>query len=156
MTALEHIGWIKGLGTLLETVFGRLTFRLRRKPKLYVHFRPGTGVWCLAHSGPGPDAHEYMHVMCDASFANDGDEAMIIIDVFPPGTTAQVQTMRHFVIPPHTMVAERVTAIVAPLASTKGKDWAGKLVFVDQFQRAHKSKKFTFKWVGGPVPPSTR
>jgi hypothetical protein len=30
----------------------------------------------------------------------------------------------------------------------KGKDWTGKIVVVDHFQREYQTKKITFKWVG--------
>ena len=46
--------------------------------------------------------------------------------------------------------------LVTPVVGTKGKDWTGRLIFVDQFDRRYKSPKYTFKWAGLPPTPPTK
>lgn len=147
---IEHVGWIKSLGGLLKAGFDRVAHWLgRRKPKLYVHFQPGTSIWCIAHSGPGPSATEYMHLVCSANITHDDlKQAMVIVDAYPVGATSQVKAMQDFTIPPQEMVKEQIVAIVGPVVGKKGKPWTGKIVLVDQFLRKHKTEKVTFKWVG--------
>jgi hypothetical protein len=70
---IEHVGWLKAFTGFLKTVFDRLALRFgRRKPNLYVHFQPGTCIWCIANQGSlaGPSA-EYMQVMFSAGFTHD-------------------------------------------------------------------------------------
>jgi hypothetical protein len=147
---IEHVSWVKSLSGLLKAGFDRIALWIgRRKPKLYVHFQPGTSLWCIAHSGPGPSAIEYMQVICSASLTHDDHtQAMIIVDAYPVGTTSQVRALQEFTIPPHVMVKEQITAIVGPVVGKKGKPWTGKLILVDQFLRKHKTQNVTLRWVG--------
>lgn len=149
---LEHVGWTKSLDKLLEVILDRLTAWFRRKPKLYVHFQPNINIWCIARSGPQPDATEYMHIICsDVGFALDSDRGTVIVDAFPEGTVTQVKAMDEIEISPGVLIKGRVSAIVAPVIAEKGKDWTGKIIFVSQFHRKYKSK-VTLKWAGPPTP----
>jgi hypothetical protein len=152
---IEHVGWIKSFSGFWKAIFDRLGLWIgRRKPKLYVHFQPGTNIWCIAHSGPGPSGVEYMQVVCGTVSLTHDDltQGMVIVDAYPVGTASQVRAMQPFTIPPHEMVEERIVAIVAPVVGKKGQSWTGKIVLVDQFLRKHKTQKVTLKWAGEPTP----
>jgi hypothetical protein len=148
---LEHVGWLKAFNGVWKAFFDRLALWVsRRRPKLYVHFQPGTNIWCTANSGPGPNPPEYMQVVCQVTITHDDPQnSLIIIDAYPVGTKTQVQALSEIKIPPHTMVKERIVSIVAPMIGEKGKPWTGKMVLVDQFLRKYKTGKMTFKWAGG-------
>jgi hypothetical protein len=93
-----------------------------------------------------------MQVVFTASLTHDDlKQAMIITDAYPVGTTPQVSAMLEFTIRPEEMVKEQVVAIVSPVLGKKGEPWTGKIVFVDQFQRKHKSQRVTLKWAGPKV-----
>jgi len=154
---IEHVGWIKSFSGFWRAVFDRLALWIgKRKPKLYVHFQPGTNIWCIANSGPGPgpSAIEYMQVVFRANFTNDDlNEAIVIVDAYPVGTTSQVAAFIEFAIPPHAIVKQQIVALVGPVIGKKGKPWTGKIVLVDQFLRKRKTQKTTFKWVGSNPTP---
>ena len=147
---LEHVGWLKAFSGLWKAILDHFAnWVSHRKPKLYVHFQPGTNIWCIAHAGPGPSAIEYMQVVFTANLTHDDlKQGLIIVDAYPVGTASQVKAMDEIIIPHGEMVKERVVAIVGPVIATKGKAWTGKFVLVDQFQRKHKTQKATFMYVG--------
>jgi hypothetical protein len=154
---IEHVSWIKSLGGVLKAVFDRLAVAIgRRKAKLFVHFQPGTSIWCIATSGPGLPSIEYMQIVCRASFAHDDlKEPLVIIDAYPAGTAPEVKAMEPFTIQSQELVQEQIVAIVAPVIGEKGHSWTGRIVFVDQYLRKHKTQKSTFKWVG-PAAQTTK
>ena len=143
---IEHVGWLKAFSGFWKAIVDRLALWIgRRKPKLYAHFQPGTSVWCIANSG----SVEYMQIVCRVSLTHDDlKQGIIIVDVYPFGTTSQVSATLEINIPPQEMVKEQLVAIVSPILGKKGEPWTGKLVLVDQFLRKHKTEKVTFKWVG--------
>jgi hypothetical protein len=147
---IEHVGWLKTLNGFFKAIVDRVATAItRRKPKVHVHPVVGNEIWCIANSGNV----EYMHIVCWAHVTHDDSkQAVIIMGVYPEGTTPQVDTVSHEVIPPGTMVKTQLSAIVAPILGIKGKPWKGRLILVDQFHRKHKTQKIVFKWVGGPPP----
>jgi hypothetical protein len=80
----------------------------------------------------------------------DPKHAMMIMEVYPEGTTPQVSMGSRKLIEPGTLAHIQLAAIVKPIIATKGKPWRGRLVVVDHFHRKHKTQKIEFKWVGGP------
>ena len=154
---IEHFGWLKSFSGFWKAAFDRLALWVsKRKPKLYVHFQPGTCLGCIARHA---DA-EYMQIVCPVSITHDDvKHDLIIVDVYPAGTISQVSAMQDIVIPANTMAKEQIVSIAGPVIANKGESWTGRIVLVDQFLRKYKSPKATFKWAGpNPVEPlpSTR
>jgi hypothetical protein len=147
---LSLTGLIKTLTAPLAAIAERMAQRIRRrKPNLYIHFKLNSVVWCIAQQPQkqGPP-REMMQIVFWANFNHDDPtQTLVITSAYPQGTTPHVGVMT-FTIPPETMVNEQVLAIVSPIVGEKGKDWTGKIVLVDHFQREYQTKKITFKWVG--------
>lgn len=143
---IEHVGWLKTLNGFFKAIVDRLATAItRRKPKVHVHPLVGNEVWCIATSGNT----EYMHIICWAHVTHDGsNDALLIMSVYPEGTTPQVDTISPVTLQPGTMVKTQLSAIVAPIVGTKGKPWRGRLILEDQFHRKYKTQKIVFKWVG--------
>lgn len=150
---VENLGWLASLiNTLaapLKAVAARLARSIEnRKPKLFVHFNPPSLLWCIANSGP----LEWMQLTLSANFNHDDpDQTLVIVDAYLKGATPQLEMQDKFDVPPETIVDQRVVMFVAPVIREKGKDWTGRIVFVDQFRRTYKSAKVTFRWAGPPL-----
>ena len=145
-TVLEHLSWLKTLNGFFKAVVDRVALAItRRKPKLHVHPVVGNEVWCLAYQGET----EFMQVVCWADVTHDDPKNnLVIMQVYPQGTTPQVGTVSKELIQPGTLARIQLSAIVKPILGTKGKPWKGRLVLVDQFHRKYKTQKIEFKWVG--------
>jgi hypothetical protein len=117
---------------------------LKRKPRLYVHFHPLTAVWCLANQNKQP----VMQVVFTADFTHDGNrEALVIVNAYPKKSQSWYP-FEKFDICPGRLIENRTTVFAYPVVGEKGKDWNGRMVFVDQFGRKYTSQKNTFKWAG--------
>jgi hypothetical protein len=83
-----------------------------------------------------------------ADFTHDGPrEALIIVNAYPEGSKAW-HPFEKFDIPTHHLIEEHPSIFANPVVGQKGKDWTGRIIFVDQFGRKYKSPKHTFKWAG--------
>jgi hypothetical protein len=53
-------------------------------------------------------------------------------------------------VPPEQMITPDYTldAFVHPVVGRIGETWKGRIIFVDQFKRTHKTDKIEFKFVG--------
>jgi hypothetical protein len=139
----------KPLAVVSNAVAERLELRFRRKPKLHVHFHPTTGLWCLAHQGD----KKIMQVGFSADFTHDDPkQTIILVDAFPEGAHSELQFGDYIEIPPEELVTpnHQVWMMVTPVVGEEGKNWKGRIVFVDHWRRKYKSKeRFEFMWVGG-------
>jgi hypothetical protein len=149
------------LAVISNAIAKRLAILLRRKPKLHVHFHPSTGVWCLA--GDGKDL-TIMQVGFQADFTHDDPEqTLILVDAFPESTHAKYPFRDSITIEAEELVEpeHQIWMMVTPVVGEEGKNWKGRIVFVDQFKRKYKCKEeFEFMWAGGksagasPAKPS--
>jgi hypothetical protein len=147
----------KPLSVASNSIAERLELRLRRKPTLHIHFHPMTGLWCLAHRGD----MKIMQIGFMADFTRDDPrQTIILMDSFPEGARSELPFQNYIEIPPEEIVTPQyqVWMMVTPVVGTEGKNWKGRIVFVDQWKRKYKSKeKFEFTWVSGKnsAPPPT-
>ena len=143
---------LKPFSLIAHPISERIGNRLKRKPKLYFNIHPVTSVWCYAWNGAKP----MMQVRFDADITNDGDEGVMLLDGYVKGTKAKIPFMRKIKIPPTTTITDEIIAVfVEPIVGEGGKDFTGKIVFVDQLKRKHYTGKTTFTWVGTTDPPGS-
>lgn len=139
----------KPFGIIATPIAERIAARLERKPRLNVRFRPLTCLWCIAQS----DELQIMQIVFSADFTNDDiGKSLVIIDAYVKGTRSW-HPFEKFSIGPHTLFEHHGTTFVSPVIAEKGQDWTGRLIFVDQFGRKHRSPKMTFTWIGGISNP---
>lgn len=137
---------LKPFSLIAHPIAERIGNRLKRKPKLYLNIHPVGSVWCYAWNGVKP----MMQVRFDADITNDGDDGYV------KGTKAKIPFMRKIKIPPTTTITDEIIAVfVEPIVGEGGKDFTGKIVFVDQLKRKHYTDKTTFTWVGTTDPPGS-
>jgi hypothetical protein len=140
----------KPLAVVSEAVSTRLEILLKRKPRLFVNFHPGTTIWCLAHAGTEP----LMQMMFMADFTHDDpDQTVILVEVYLKGTKPKFHFQDPVDIDPEELVTPNfnVHFMVTPVIGEEGKSWTGRIYFIDQLHRTYKTKKVEFKWAGGPV-----
>lgn len=143
---------LKPFSLIAHPIAERIGNRLKRKPKLYFNIHPVGSVWCYAWNGTEP----MMQVRFDADITNDGNEAVLLLDAYVKGTKAKIPFMRKIQIPPTTTITGEIIAVfVEPIVGEGGKDFTGKIVFVDQLKRKHYTDKTTFAWVGTTDPPGS-
>ena len=141
---------IKPFTLIFNPVAERIGNRLKRKPKLYFNIHPVGSIWCYAWNGAKP----MMQVRFDADITNDGDEGVMLLDGYVKGTKSKLPFMRKMKIPPRTLTTDEIIVVfVEPIVGEGGKDFTGKIVFVDQLKRKHYTDKTTFTWVGTTEPP---
>lgn len=161
MTTLPEPGFAKSVVETLLKPFSlifnpiaeRIGDRLKRKPKLHINIHPASNVWCYAWNGNNPTP--IMQVRFDADFTNDSDrEGIVILDAYVEGTKSRLPFMSHIQIPKTTTTFRQIVGVFcAPVVAEGGKDFTGRVIFVDQLKRKHRSDKTTFTWVGTTEPP---
>jgi hypothetical protein len=142
---------IKVLTEFLLTLLEHMTGWMRhRKPRLHVHFAPGHEFWSVGQEMQRDGTFiETMQMNFSADFTHTGyQQSLIITDAYPKGTTPRVPMMTKFDIPPEVMATEQVSIIVRPVVGKKGKPWTGRIIFVDHYNRKHRSDIITFQWGG--------
>jgi hypothetical protein len=136
----------KPLAVISNAIAERLEIFFRRKPKLHVHFHPHTGVWCLANDGN----MKIMQVGFAADFTHDDPrQTLILVDAFPEGAHSKYPFHDDITIGLEELVTpeHQIWMMVTPVVGEEGKNWEGRIVFVDQFKQKHKGKeKFEFMW----------
>ena len=135
------------LDVISNAVSGRLEILLKRKPRLYVNFHPMMGLWCLAFSGEA----RAMQVCFMADFSHDDpDQTLLLIDAYIKGTKPWIRFDEPIKIPPGQLVRSNYVEdiMVTPIIAPVGKNWTGRIIFIDQYHRRYKTKKFEFKWTG--------
>lgn len=142
----------KPLAAVSNAIANRLKLRFRRKPKLHVHFHPATGLWCLARQ-----AHkEIMQIGFVADLTHDDpNQTVILMDAFPEGARSELPFFDYITIPPEEWIkpGRHIWMMVTPVLAEKGRNWKGRIVFVDQWKRKYKSEEeFEFLWMGGKNP----
>jgi hypothetical protein len=122
-----------------KAVADRLERWLKRKPKLFVRFHPQTTLWCLASSGE----QKGMQLIFMADFTQDGDdESLLLIDGYVKGTKPWVKNPSDpITIKPGELVrSQYINGIfVSPVVGEPGKNWTGRIIFLDQFHTKYKT-----------------
>ena len=141
----------KPLKVVSDAVSLRLELWLRRKPKLHVNFHSPVCVWCLAHEGDT----KLMQIYFVGDFNHDDPEqTLFLMNAYVKGTKARFPLGDQIEIGPEEIVSPtNVTFMVTPVVGEEGKNWKGKLIFIDQFHREHKTQECEFQWVGGQSLP---
>lgn len=135
---------LKPFEIVITPISERIASRLKRKPRLHVQFHPLTAVWCLAHEKVDPA----MQVVFTADFAHDDPRgALFIVNAYPLKAQSWYP-FEKFNLNPGQVRQNRITLLAQPVIGEKGRDWTGRIVFVDQFGRKYKTPKNRFKWVG--------
>jgi hypothetical protein len=137
----------KPLATVTNAISERLEVLLRRKPKLYVNFRPSTTYWCLANEGQT----RIMQLGFAADFSHDDlKQTLVLINGYPEGTRPRYSFTSYIAIRAGDLVSPsfQLNLLVLPVLGEEGKDWMGRIVFVDQWHRTYKSKATKFMWAG--------
>jgi hypothetical protein len=144
---------LKPFTLIFNPIAERIGNRLKRKPKLYVNIHPVTCIWSYAWQMPDPNP--VMQVRFDADFTNDSDhDALLLLDAYVEGTHSKLPFMSVIkVLPTSTNLREIVSVFCTPVVGEGGKDFTGRIIFVDQLKRKHPSEMTTFKWVGTTEPP---
>jgi hypothetical protein len=154
---------IHGLGKIVEpftrplnvvshAISDRLEHWLSRKPKLYVTIHPQTSMWCLAFQGDKTG----MQLVYLADFTHDDPErTLLLTGAYIKGTKPWDSFIEPIEIQPQAMITPgyALHALVHPVVGKIGETWKGRLIFVDQFKRTHKSDKIEFKFVGPKENP---
>jgi hypothetical protein len=146
---------LKPFTLVANPIAERIGNSFKRKPRLYINIHPVSNIWCYAWNGTDPVP--MMQVRFDADFTNDsGHEAILILDAYVKGTKPKIPFMSHIRVPStSTVVSQIVGLFCAPVVGEGGQDFTGRIIFVDQLKRKHRSDKTTFKWVGSTEPPKT-
>ena len=144
---------LKPFSLIFNPIAERIGNKFKRTAKLYINIRPATNVWCYAWNGNNPNP--MMQVRFDADFTNESDrEGIFILDVYVEGTKSRVPIIDHLKFPKtSTTFAQIIGLFCSPVVGEGGKDFTGRIIFVDQFKRKHRSDKTTFTWVGSTEPP---
>jgi hypothetical protein len=140
----------KPLGVVSNAVSKRLEILLKRKPRLYVNFHPTTSLWCLIPAGD----ERIMEVTFTADFTHDDpDQTVLLIEAFLEGTKPKFHFDEPIDIDPEELVTSEcpISLMVTPVVGEEGKNWTGRVIFIDQLHRTYKTKKVEFKWAGGPA-----
>lgn len=146
---------LKPFALIFNPIAERIGNRLRRKPKLHIYVRPLPGtIWCYAWEGYGDHAKPMMQVRFEADITNDGDEGILILDGYVKGTKPKMPFIKRIKIPPTTTVTDEIICVFCtPVVGEGGKDFTGRVIFLDQFKRKHPTDKITFTWIGSTEPP---
>ncbi|SRR5712692_2069232 len=128
-------------GVVSNAISGRLEILLKRKPRLFVNFHPMSAFWCLAFSGDT----QAMQVMFSGDFSQDDPEqTILLIDAYVKGAKPWIPFDEPIEIPPEELVTSNcpVHFMVTPIIAPVGKNWTGRIIFIDQWHRPYKTKKF--------------
>jgi hypothetical protein len=142
---------LKPFEIITTPIAERIAIWLKRKPNLHLFFHPRTCVWCVAHEGQKDGSQiPVMQVMCDVDLSHDDPrEHIIVVRVFPEGTTPSIFYPIQVSIPPHTFLPhQRLVMFVTPVLAEKGKPWSGPLVIVDQHNRKYRTQRIAFQSAG--------
>lgn len=145
---------LRPINVVSEAWSNRLKHALRRKPKLFVRFHPQSTLWSLAFHG----LNEGMHLIYRADFSHDDDEqALLLIDAYIKGAKPWIDSNSDPIkIPPKQLIrAEHIYGIfLHPIVAEPGKNWTGRIIFVDQWHRKYKTDKVEFVFHGPKEQPA--
>ncbi|MGD1216199.1 MAG: hypothetical protein ABR861_14565 [Terriglobales bacterium] len=142
------------LDVISNAVSGRLEILLKRKPRLYVNFHPMSAFWCLAFAGGEKKAMQ-MSFMADFSHDDPG-QTILLIDAYIKGTKPWIKFDEPIDIAPEELVTPeyQVHFMITPIIAPVGKNWTGRIIFIDQWHRRYRTKKFEFVWTGPTELPA--
>jgi hypothetical protein len=145
--------FIRPLDVVSNALSGRLEILLKRKPRLFVNFHPMSAFWCLAFSGK----QRAMQVSFMADFSHDDPEqTILLIDAYLKGAKPWLRFDEPIDVAPEELVTPKyqVHFMVTPIIAPVGKNWTGRIIFIDQWHRRYKTKKFEFVWMGPTELPA--
>lgn len=128
---------------LATTIYGYVS--ARRQERIDLKIVGGSPMYSHWSIGMNPvDKKPALILMCDINFAHHENTSVIIRQAYLKGTK-QVVPMGDIVV--EGPYDERTTLCieVSPVKARPGKNLVGRLVFVDQFNDKHFSKKITFR-----------
>jgi hypothetical protein len=147
--------FMRPLNVVSRAISDRLEHWLSRKPKLYVTFHPQPMMWCLARWGEEPG----MQLVFMADFTHDDPHrSLVLIGAYLKGTKSWLNFFEPIEIPPQQLITPEYTlgVFVHPLVGVAGQPWRGRIIFVDQFKRTHKTEKVEFRFAGPTEHPSKK
>ena len=145
--------FVRPINVVSQAMSDRLERWLTRKPRLYVRFHPQMERWCLAFSGDETG----MQIIYTADFSHDDPkQTLLLIDAYIEGAKPFVTVSDPMKIPPGQVVRSRhINGIyLTPVVAEIGKNWTGRIIFVDQWHRKYKSDKFEFIFTGPTEHPA--
>lgn len=128
----------------------RLERWLKRKPKLFVRFHTQTTHWGLAFHGEKVSG---MQIAFMADYSHDGDEPLLLIEGYVKGAKPFIRSPNDpIMIKPGELVRTQYIdgIFVSPVVGEPGKNWTGRIIFIDQFHREYKTDTQEFVF-GGPT-----
>ena len=86
---------------------------------------------------------------------DDPDRTLLLTGGYIKGTKPWHGFVEPIEIPPQEMITPTYTlgVFVHPVVGKIGEMWKGRIIFVDQFKRTHKTDKIEFKFVGSKENP---
>lgn len=156
---------MRPINVVSKAVSERLEHWLSRKPRLYVTFHPQPMMWCLAWWGEEPG----MQLVFMADFTHDDPHrTLLLTGAYLKGTKSRQNFFEPIEIPPQQLITPEYTlgVFVHPVVGKIGETWKGRIIFVDQFKRRHRTENVEFRFTGptehplkakgaAPVPPSS-
>lgn len=109
-------------------------------------------IWCLAWMGEEAG----MQLMFMADFTHDDPHrTLLLTGAYINGTKQWQQLIEPIEIPPQELITPEYTigVFVHPVIGKPGESWKGRIIFVDQFKRLHKTDEVEFKFTGPTEHP---
>lgn len=162
--------FMRPLNVVSHAISERLTHWLSRTPKLYVTVHPQPPpMWCLAF---GDQTAMQLSLMADFTH-DDPDRTLLLTGAYIKGTKQWHGFIEPIEVPPQELITPQyaLPVFVHPVVAKIGETWRGRIIFLDQFKRKHKTDQIEFRFVGpkeyppkakadvktasGPTPPSS-
>jgi hypothetical protein len=142
---------MRPINVVSHAISDRVQHWLSRKPKLSATIHPQTPMWCLAFMGEKTG----MQLSFMAGFTHDDtDRTLLLTGAYIKGTKQWHSFTEPIEVPPELITPQfTLGAFVHPVVAKIGETWKGRLIFVDQFKRIHKTEKIEFKFVGPKENP---
>ena len=137
------------LAVVVVAFFGWLrVYRNRGRLQLFVVWEPETTHWGEGKMGNTP----LMQIVGSALFSNTDPKAHLLLSqAYLDGTQSAITINPPIEVKYGMAGRRRVDAFVKPVIGTVGKPFTASLIFLDQFNRPHRSPPVTFAYVG-PAP----
>jgi hypothetical protein len=101
--------------------------------------------------------NEGMSLIYRADFSHDDDEqTVLLVEAYVKGGKSWLEAPSDPIrIPPRQLVREQFirTVFISPIVGKIGKNWTGKIIFVDQWRRKYKTDECEFVFMGPTEHP---
>ena len=97
-----------------------------------------------------------MQLVFMADFTHDDPHSTLLLTgAYLKGTKSWQNFFHPIEIPPQELITPKygLHAFVHPVVGKVGQTWKGRIIFVDQFKRTHKTEKMEFKFTGPTQHP---